>query len=215
MISTITKRDGRIVPFESEKIESAIARALAASGSQKGAQTARELAAIVTRELESSEDIPSSPTVEQVQDVVERVLIEKGFVLTAKAYILYREQHARIRELTQKADVDLIDNYLDRLDWQVQENSNMSYSLQGLNNYISSEISKTYWLNKIYPQNIREAHISGDFHIHDLGMLSAYCVGSDHHDLLRCGFEWGVLMPCGSALGLARDALDAGGEQDV
>ena len=95
MISTITKRDGRIVPFESEKIESAIARALAASGSQKGAQTARELAAIVTRELESSEDIPSSPTVEQVQDVVERVLIEKGFVLTAKAYILYRDACVR------------------------------------------------------------------------------------------------------------------------
>ena len=85
MISTIMKRDGRTVPFESEKIEQAIARALQASGSQKGIETARELAAIVTRELESSESIPASPSVEQVQDVVERVLIEKGFVLTAKA----------------------------------------------------------------------------------------------------------------------------------
>ena len=129
------------------------------------------------------------PSVEQLQDLVEEVLLASPFKKTAKAYILYRDQHARLREMVQKADVDLIDSYLNRLDWKVHENSNMAYSLQGLNNYVSSEISKTYWLNKVYPADIRQAHLSGDFHIHDLGMLSVYCVGWDLHDLLRSGFQ--------------------------
>ena len=108
---------------------------------------------------------------------------------TAKAYIIYRDQHARIREIVSSADVDLIDRYLDRADWQVNENSNMAYSLQGLNNYVSSEVSKVYWLNKIYPPEIRQAHAEGDFHIHDLGILSVYCVGWDLDDLLMQGFK--------------------------
>ena len=121
----------------------------------------------------------SEPGVEQLQDLVEDVLLTSPFKKTAKAYILYRDQHARIRELVQKADVDLIDNYLNRLDWQVQENSNMSYSLQGLNNYISSEISKTSGDKSIRRTSAR--HASGDFHLHDLGMLSVYCVRWDLH----------------------------------
>ncbi len=88
-----------------------------------------------------------------------------------------------------KTGLDLIDNYLGELDWQVKENSNMGYSLQGMNNHIFSEVSKTYWLNKIYPQNIRDAYESGDLHLHDLGTLSVYCVGWDLQDLLREGFR--------------------------
>jgi len=117
------------------------------------------------------------------------VLITSPYLKTAKAYIVYREEHARIREIVSKANSDLVDQYLNRLDWQVNENSNMSFSLQGLNNYISSEISKIYWLNRIYPKEIRQAHLNGDFHIHDLGTLSVYCVGWDLIDLLRYGFK--------------------------
>ena len=86
------------------------------------------------------------------------------------------------------ANIALVDNYLKQLDWQVNENSNMSYSIQGLNNYIASEISKNYWLNKIYPADIRNAHINGDIHIHDLNIISVYCVGWDLKDLLTEGF---------------------------
>jgi ribonucleoside-triphosphate reductase len=82
-----------------------------------------------------------------------------------------------------------VDSYLGELDWQVKENSNMGYSLQGMNNYIFSEVSKTYWLNKVYPQNIKEAYERGDLHIHDLGTLSVYCVGWDLQDLLTEGFR--------------------------
>lgn len=185
--TTVRKRDGRQAPFDASKIQAAIAKAGAATG-QFGQETTHQLTLRVLS-LAQMTLTTNTPNVEQLQDLVEDVLLTSPFKKTAKAYILYRDQHARIRELTQKADVDLIDNYLNRLDWQVQENSNMSYSLQGLNNYISSEISKTYWLNKIYPQSIREAHTSGDFHLHDLGMLSVYCVGWDLHDLLRCGFQ--------------------------
>ncbi len=82
---------------------------------------------------------------------MEEVLLSSPYKQTAKAYIIYRDQHARIREIVSQADVDLIDRYLERADWQVNENTNMAYSLQGLNNYVSSEVSKVYWLNKIYP----------------------------------------------------------------
>jgi len=183
----IRKRDGRQVPFDVSKIEGAILKAGRATGEFDGAiaaQLARRVLNLAHMTLCSS-----SLDVEQVQDVVEEVLLTSPFKKTAKAYILYRDQHARIREFVQKAEVDMIDHYLERLDWKVQENSNMSYSLQGLNNYISSEISQAYWLNKIYTADIRQAHQEGDFHIHDLGLLSAYCVGWDLRDLLCSGFK--------------------------
>jgi len=129
------------------------------------------------------------PTVEQIQDCVEEVLISSPYKKTAKAYIIYRDQHAKIREIVSNAEIDLIDKYLEKLDWQVKENSNMAYSLQGLNNYIASEVSKIYWLNKIYPPEIKKLHTNGDFHIHDLGLLSVYCVGWDLKDLLMIGFK--------------------------
>lgn len=93
------------------------------------------------------------------------------------------------KAIVTKAHIDMIDNYLGDLDWRVKENSNMGYSLQGLNNYIAAEVSKTYWLDKIYPKSIAAAHKAGDIHIHDLGLISVYCVGWDLMDLLRQGFK--------------------------
>ncbi len=187
MFISIKKRNGLIVPFRPDKITTAIARAGEASG-----EFDEEVAGRLTlRVLNLAQQaLPGEiPSVEQVQDIVEEVLLSSQYRRTAKAYIIYRDQHARIREIVSRADVDLIDRYLEKADWQVNENSNMAYSLQGLNNYISSEISKIYWLNKIYPPEIRLAHSEGDFHIHDLGILSVYCVGWDLEDLLMQGFK--------------------------
>ena len=186
MFSKIRKRNGQIVDFDRSKITRAILKAGEASG-EFGHEIADTLTLrvmnlavqILTEEL---------PEVEKIQDIVEEVLLASPYKKTAKAYIIYRDQHARIREMVSTAGVKLIDQYLEKLDWQVNENSNMAYSLQGLNNYIASEVSKTYWLNKIYPPEIREAHVEGDLHIHDLGQLSVYCVGWDLMDLLLTGF---------------------------
>jgi ribonucleoside-triphosphate reductase (formate) len=133
--------------------------------------------------------LPSIPDVEEIQDVVERVLLDSPFYSTTKAYILYREQHAQIRKIATRASCDLVEHYIHNLDWKVKENSNMCYSLQGLNNYISSEITSEYWLHRIYPPEVRHAHKEGDFHIHDLSLLSVYCVGWDLQDLLKQGFR--------------------------
>lgn len=183
----IIKRDGRKAVFDASKITAALLKAGRASG-EFAEDTARRLTMRVLGLVQALEH-EGVPSVEQVQDVVEEVLLLSPFKKTAKAYILYRDQHARIREMIKKADVDLIDRYLEQLDWKVKENSNMAYSLQGLNNYVSSEVSKTYWLNKIYTAEVRDAHASGDLHLHDLGLLSVYCVGWDLQDLLRCGFR--------------------------
>jgi ribonucleoside-triphosphate reductase len=185
--TSIRKRDGRGAPFEASKIAAAIAKAGQATGEFDEA-VARTLTHRVLA-LAQAVLAGTEPTVEQVQDLVEEVLLASPFKRTAKAYILYREQHARIRELAEKAGLDLIDRYLERLDWQVQENSNMAYSLQGLNNYVASEVSKIYWLNKLYAAEARDAHLAGALHIHDLGQLSVYCVGWDLHDLLCTGFR--------------------------
>ena len=129
------------------------------------------------------------PTVEEVQDLVEKRLIENGHASTAKAYILYRKQHTDMRELAALlSSSDMVDQYLEVEDWRVKENSNMSYSLQGLNNYLSSTVIAKYWIARIYPEKIAAAHFSGDLHIHDLGVLGPYCVGWDVSDLLLSGF---------------------------
>jgi ribonucleoside-triphosphate reductase len=186
-VTTIRKRDGQLADFDSRKISKAILKAGKATGEfdERMVQTLTVRALGIVQMMAHAE----SPSVEEIQNVVEEVLLASPFKKTAKAYILYRDQHARNREMIQKADLDLIDSYLGQLDWRVRENSNMAYSLQGLNNYVSSEISKVYWLNKIYTPDVREAHISGDFHLHDLGLLSAYCVGWDLRDLLASGFQ--------------------------
>jgi ribonucleoside-triphosphate reductase (formate) len=184
---SIKKRNGTIVPFRSDKITTAIAKAGAATTEFED-DVAHKLTVRVLS-IAGQALAGEVPSVEQIQDIVEEVLLASPYRRTARAYIIYREQHARIREIVSSADVDLVDRYLTRDDWQVNENSNMDYSLQGLNNYVSSEISKIYWLNKIYPTEIRHAHSDGDFHIHDLGILSVYCVGWDLEDLLLQGFR--------------------------
>ena len=187
MFKYIRKRDNKLVKFEPEKITHALIKAGDASG-EFGIDQAKRLTMQVLNLAYQiiGERIPS---VEELQDMVEEVLIFSTFKRTAKAYIIYRDQHAKIREIVSNADINIIDQYLDKLDWQVNENSNMAYSLQGLNNYIASEISKNYWLNKIYPPEIRKSHATGDMHVHDLGLLSVYCVGWDLHDLLLTGFK--------------------------
>ncbi len=124
-----------------------------------------------------------------MQDVVEDVLLSSKYRTTAKAYILYRQKRSELRELAADERVNIVEQYLDNLDWQVKENSNMAYSLQGLNNYVASEISKSYWLKKVYPAEIKRAAEDGDMHIHDLDNISVYCVGWDLQDLLRVGFK--------------------------
>ncbi len=183
----IRKRDGKLVGFDVSRITEAILKAGRATG-EFSDDTARRLTRHVLHLAESALR-DRMPTVEFIQDLVEEVLLASPHHQTAKAYILYRDQHARIREIVSSADVEMVDRYLDALDWKVSENSNMAYSLQGLNNYVSSEVSKTYWLNKIYTPQVRDAHTSGSIHLHDLGLLSVYCVGWDLQDLLRSGFQ--------------------------
>lgn len=187
MYKHIVKRDGRIVKFNPDRITQALLEAGKSTGEFNGKVASRLTLQVINIAQDAIKR--DTPTVEEIQDIVEEVLLSSRYKDTAKAFILYRDQRRQIRELTQKASVDLMDQYLQKLDWQVNENSNMAYSLQGLNNYISSELSKMYWLNKIYPREIREAHLAGDLHIHDLGILSVYCVGWDLADLLEVGFK--------------------------
>jgi len=186
MFTTIKKRNGRIVTFDASKITAAITKAGSATGEFDDSTAHKLMVKVLSIAEQTVADIP---TVEELQDIVEEVLLQSMLKKTAKAYIIYRDQHAKIREIKDGMGVDLIDQYLDKLDWQVNENSNMAFSLQGLNNYLSSEISKIYWLNKIYPPEVRNAHSGGDFHIHDLNIISVYCVGWDLYDLLIQGFK--------------------------
>ena len=189
MIRKIRKRDGKIADFNPIKITEAIWKAAQAVGG-KDYRKAGELTNDVMDFLEKNLKRGEMPTVEQVQDTVEKILIEEGHAKTAKAYILYRRQHQDIREIGGLLkDIDVVDGYLSMMDWKVNENSNMSYSLQGLNVYATENIVSNYWLHKIYPPEIGDAHSKGDFHIHDLGTLGAYCVGWDLKDILLLGFQ--------------------------
>ncbi len=183
----IKKRDGRVLKFDTQKITEAIRKAGEAT-EEFDERIAKKLTIKVLGLAQNTLD-KKIPTVEEVQDIVEEVLLASSYKKTAKAYIIYREQHTQLRNISETANVELVEDYLKNIDWQVNENSNMSYSLQGLNNYIAEQITKVYWLNKIYPEEIRAGYLSGDFHIHDLGFLGAYCVGWDLEDLLLTGFK--------------------------
>ncbi len=185
MFKQIVKRDGSIAKFDSQKIVEAIAKAGKATG-EFDFQTAQRLGQKVV--LLAKEFLKEPPSVEEIQDVVEQVLFNSPFWKTARAYALYREQHRMRREISQQAGIKSVENYLGEADWKVKENSNMTRSLQGLNHYLVSKIISIYWLNQIYPKEIRDAHLSGAFHIHDLDILGAYCVGWDLADLLLKGF---------------------------
>ena len=188
MIKKITKRDGSIVEFREEKITNAIYKALKAIGKDDH-PLAKRLCKQVIAILEKRYNRENIPDVEDVQDIVEYVLVDNKLYEVAKAYIIYRQQHREIRELKRLLEPSgLIETYLKRSDWLIRENSNMSFSLQGLNSYIVRKVVSEYWLDKIYPPEIANAHRSGDFHIHDLDFLGAYCVGWDLQDLLLTGF---------------------------
>ncbi len=189
MVMYVRKRDGKLESYDPNRICEAIWKASQAVGNDSK-DFAYQIGKQVDRIIQEKYGEDGVPTVEEIQDIVERVLIKRNLTQIAKAYIIYRHQHKELRDMVMSLNgIDLMDQYLNQLDWQVKENANRQYSLQGLNNYISSELTKNYWLNKIYPAEVREAHLSGDFHIHNLNMLSTYCLGWDLYDILMTGFR--------------------------
>ena len=185
----VLKRDGTYQEFDLEKIAKAIYKAAVACNGSDYA-TSLELAKKVAELLDKRLGKESIPTVEQIQDAVEYVLIDNRHSQTAKAFILYREKRKTAREKNALigATIDLFDKYIDDTDWSTKENANMQRSVAGLNNFVREEFTKNYWLNEVYPVNVREAHLSGDLHIHDLGFFGSYCVGWDLAQLLTLGF---------------------------
>jgi len=184
----IVKRNGEIAEFQIEKIEHAIFKAMRAIGNPNRAR-ARELSLEVVEKLDSNQQI-DIPTVELVQDVVEKILFEKESFELVKAYLLYRKQRELSRNVKDLfSNIEVVDDYLEMNNWRIKESANSAYSLQGLNQHISTLITSQYWLTKLYPDNISNAHKKGYFHIHDLGFLSVYCVGWDLKDLLLSGFK--------------------------
>lgn len=182
---SLRKRDGRLVPFELEKIGAAIEAAGLATGEFDQA-TAQALAAHVLTRLTRR-----VVEVEQAQDAVERVLMEAGHYGTARAYIVYRELHGRLRR-DHKAIVDVassMNEYLSREDWRVRANANQGYSLGGLILNVSGKVTANYWLDEVYSPEIGTAHREGDLHIHDLDMLAGYCAGWSLRTLLNEGFN--------------------------
>ncbi len=188
-IKKIIKRDGSIARFQQDKVAEAVYKAFRETG--EGSMTkAKEVTKKVVQMLNKNSRPGYIPHIEELQDLVEKVLMILDFDDTAKAYILYREKRRKIRDTEASLDeaVDLVDQYIKEIDWQVKENSNMAYSLQGLNNYISSIVSSKYWMERVYPKSVKRAHEEGDFHIHDLDKVAAYCCGWDLQDLLTQGF---------------------------
>jgi len=188
MIKEIRKRSGEIVEFHPEKITRAIFKAAHACGGedyQKAEMLSNQVIKIAERQF-----VDRIPDVEDLQDIVEKVLIENGHAKTAKAYILYREKRKGARETNALigGTIDMFSNYLGDKDWAIKENSNMQKSINGLNNYVREGFTKLYWLNEVYPDNIRKAHESGAFHLHDLGFFGPYCAGWDLRQLLMEGF---------------------------
>ena len=182
---SLRKRDGRLVAFELEKIVQAIRAAGHATG-EFDAETAQALAARVLLRLPQR-----VVQIEQAQDAVERVLMEAGHYATARAYIVYREQHGRLRR-DRKAIVDVaasMNEYLSREDWRVRANANQGYSLGGLILNVSGKVTANYWLEEVYSPEIGAAHREGDLHIHDLDMLAGYCAGWSLRSLLNEGFN--------------------------
>ncbi|MBU1129327.1 MAG: ribonucleoside triphosphate reductase [Nanoarchaeota archaeon] len=188
MVGKIRKRDGSVVSFSKEKIIEAIWKAVKAVGGKDKEKTI-QISNSIFETLEQKYGEFGVPDVEEVQDLVEKILIEGGYAKVAKAYILYRKSHEELRNVKGLFDtIEAVDDYISLNDWMVKENSNMGFSLQGLNNYIATKIISNYWTRRIYPEAIRKAHENGDIHVHDLGTLGAYCVGWDLKDLLLTGF---------------------------
>ena len=185
MLTKIRKRNGEIAPYEKNKIVVAIDKASKAVGEKL--DNAFQLCDQVETVLVSTNH--HVPTVEEIQDVVEKVLIQNNLSNVAKAFIIYRNEHSKIRD-TKKLLLDIskiMDGYLEQSDWRVNENSNVNYSLGGLILHNSGSIIANYWLNHIYSPEVAEAHKSGDLHLHDLSMFSGYCAGWSLGDLIYEG----------------------------
>ncbi|MEK6795873.1 MAG: ribonucleoside triphosphate reductase [Spirochaetota bacterium] len=184
----IRKRNGHIVPFSKQKIAEAIFKAAKACGGSdyRMAETlAEKVISLMTQKFHQN----SIPAVEEVQDIVEKTLIEEGHAKVAKAFILYREQHKRLRD-AENLLLDIsktMDGYLKQSDWRVNENANVNYSIGGLILHNSGAVTANYWLDNIYTPDIAAAHKSGDFHLHDLCMFSGYCAGWSLMQLIREG----------------------------
>jgi ribonucleoside-triphosphate reductase len=182
---SLRKRDGRLVAFELDKIGAAIEAAGLATGEFDQASVPALAAQVMAR-------LPQRVVeVEQAQDAVERVLMEAGHFGTARAYIVYREQHGRLRR-DRKAIVDVaasMNEYLSREDWRVRANANQGYSLGGLILNVAGKVTANYWLDEVYSPEIGTAHREGDLHIHDLDMLAGYCAGWSLRTLLNEGFN--------------------------
>ena len=189
MVNKIRKRDGSVVLFREDKIRDAIWKAARAVGGGNR-ELADEISGRVIEKINQKFGDSGIPTVEEVQDSVEVLLIKEGHDQTAKAFILYRKSREELRDVKGLFDtIEAVEDYIGLNDWMVKENSNMGFSLQGLNNYIATKIITNYWMRRIFPEAIRKVHENGDLHIHDLGTLGAYCVGWDLKDLITVGFK--------------------------
>lgn len=185
----VLDRAGQRAPFDAERIRTALQRAGEATG-EYGADEAQLLTAQVTKVL-IHRFHGEAPTIEQIQDVAEQTLIAANHLATARAYIVYREQHATLRADRQTlVDVESsINEYLTRADWRVNANANQGYSLGGLILNVAGKVTANYWLSHVYTPEIGDAHRNGDIHIHDLDMLSGYCAGWSLRTLLHEGLN--------------------------
>ena len=191
-IKVIEKRNGSIVDFDQNKITTAVLKALKVVYKEKPEDYLKKVAEIVSSKVVCKLNYKgfTCPKIEEIQDIVENTLMEMGEKEAAKEYIRYRLKQQEIRE-RKKSLIQarqLINNYILQDDWRVKENANMGFSLQGMNNHIVSDVTKSFWLEEVYSEPIKDAHVNGDFHIHDLGLLAPYCCGWNLEDFLLKGF---------------------------
>jgi len=191
MVKSVKKRDGRTVRYNGKKIQQAVTKALAACSIIDKDIVTKVEATVSQKVKEEYWDKGENPGVEEIQNMVENALMDQGLYDVAKRYVLYREQHKNLRQIGEfvKRSGALIDEYLSQQTWTVKENSNMVYSLQGLNNHIVDTVVANYWLHSIYPQEVVDAHSYGYIHIHDLSCLANYCSGWDLYDIISTGFN--------------------------
>ena len=185
----VIKRNGTSVSFDARKIRQAIVKAGQATN-EFGFEEAQGIVETVIQTLAARHTLDSA-SVENIQDIVERQLVAQGFFVTARAYIVYREQHRRLRD-DRACVVEVgtsVNEYLQQLDWRVNANANQGYSLGGLMLNVSGKVIANYWLTHVYPPEVGEAHRDADYHIHDLDMLAGYCAGWSLRTFLHEGLN--------------------------
>ncbi len=187
---TVIKRNGDRVAYDTSRIENAIIKAAEATGEFEASE-ARKITATIDHFVHKSRKEGQDLSVEDIQDLVEFALMNSGHYRTARSYIVYREKRAQVRS-SQGAAIEVektISEYLNQSDWRVHANANQGYSLGGMILNTSGKLIANYWLNSVYPKEVRDAHIEGDVHIHDLDMFSGYCAGWSLRQLLEEGFN--------------------------